>query len=129
MYFELLSLEIHASMSGLNVIKPPYSKGKSGVDHRFSFLASDDRLEYGFDIYEDTTQEEVLKTYTKKLDTEVCTFIVNLRGRPREESATLANEYGITILGPAEIDSFFNWMKVGVEENIKGSSPPIGVSS
>ena len=112
MYFELLALEIHASMSGLNVIKPPFCKGKSGVDHRFSFLASDEKLEYGFDIYDDTSQEDVLKTFTKKLDTEACAFIINLRGRPKTEVADLANKYGITILGPAEIDSFFNWMTI-----------------
>jgi hypothetical protein len=124
MYFELLALEIHASMSGLNVIKPPFCKGKSGVDHRFSFLASDEKLEYGFDIYDDTSQEDVLKTFTKKLDTEVCAFIINLRGRAKEEVVDLANKYGITILGPAEIDTFFNWMTVEPRE--KG--PSISIS-
>ncbi len=112
MYFELLALEIHASMSGLEVVKPPFLRGDSGVDHRFSFLAKDDEVTYGFDIYDDVTNEQVIRTYAKKLDTRVCAFIVSLRGKPRPEVATLADEYGITVLGPADVDTFFDWMKV-----------------
>jgi len=116
MYFELLALEIHATMAGLKVVKPPYSKGESGVSHRFSCLAQDDNITYGFDIYDDVTQEEVLRTYTKKLDTKVYPFIVSLRGKPAKDVAVLADDYGITILGPADVDTFFNWMSVPQRE-------------
>lgn len=119
MYFELLSLEIHASMAGLKVVKPPVCRGESGVEHRFSFVASDDSVTYGFDIYNDVSQEEVIKTFTKKLDTRAYTSIVSLRGKPSAEVEALADDYGMTILGPADIDTFFKWMKVEAKEKEK----------
>jgi hypothetical protein len=119
MYFELLSLEIHASMAGLKVGKPPVCKGESGVEHRFSFVASDGSLTYGFDIYNDVSREEVIRTFAKKLDTRAYTCIVSLRGKPSAEVAALADDYGMTILGPADIDTFFKWMKVEQKQNEK----------
>jgi hypothetical protein len=119
MYFELLSLEIHASMAGLKVSKPPVCRGESGVEHRFSFVAYDDSLTYGFDIYNEVSQEEVIRTFTKKLDTKAYTSIVNLRGKPSADVAALADDYGITILGPGDIDTFFRWMKVEQKESEK----------
>ncbi len=111
MYFELLALEIHARMAGMNPAKPPVVRGSSGVTHKFSFLASDESITYGFDIYDDVTQEEVIRTYAKKLDTSAYIFIVNLRGKPRPEAADMAEGYGITILNPADVDKFFDWVK------------------
>ena len=112
MYYELLALEIHATAAGLEVLKPPTLVGRSGITHKFSFMAKDDNLNYGFDIYNDVTREEVIRTFAKKLDTKAYAFIVSLRGRPKQEVISLADEYGITVLGPADIDTFFNWMKV-----------------
>ncbi len=108
MYFETLVLEIQANKAGWRTIKPPFWKGGSGISHKFSFLATDETFAYGFDIYNDVSEDEVLRTYMKRLDTKVLTFIVSLRGRPRKEVAQLADDYGITILGPADIDSFFS---------------------
>ncbi len=108
MYFESLVLEIHASNAGWRTIKPPFCRGESGIDQRFSFLATDETFSYGFDIYNDVSEEEVLRTHMKRLDTKVLTFIVSLSGRPRKEVARLADDYAITILGPADIDSFFS---------------------
>ena len=107
MYFERMLLEVQANNAGWKTIKPPFCRGESGVDQKFSFLATDGTYSYGFDIYSDVTQEEVLRTYMKRLDTKVLTFIVSLRGRPRKEVARLADDYGITVLGPADIESFF----------------------
>ncbi|MDA4123904.1 MAG: hypothetical protein OK438_00445 [Thaumarchaeota archaeon] len=114
MYFESLVLEIHAGKAGWKTVKPPFFQGKSGVYQKFSFLATDGKFQYGFDFYSDVSEEEVLRTYMKRLDTEVLTFIISLRGRPRKEVAKLADDYGITILGPADIDSFFNIDRIGV---------------
>ena len=108
MYFERLVLEIHANNAGWRTIKPPFCMGESGVQQKFSFLATDETCVYGFDIYNEVTEEEVLRTYMKRLDTKVLTVIVNLRGRPKMEVARIADDYGITILGPAEIESFFS---------------------
>lgn len=114
MYFETLVLEIHANKAGWRSIKPAFFQGKSGIFQRFSFLATDETFYYGFDIYNDVSEEEVMRTYVKRLDTDVLTFIVSLRGRPRKEVARLADDYGITVLGPADIDSFFSLDRIGV---------------
>ena len=108
MYFERMILEIHANKVGWKTVKPPFCRGESGVDQKFSFLATDETYAYGFDIYNDVSEEEVLRTYMKRLDTKVLTFIVSLSGRPRKEVARIADDYGITILGPADIESFFS---------------------
>ena len=108
MYFERLVLEIHANNAGWRTIKPPFCTGESEVQQKFSFLATDETCVYCFDIYNEVSEEDVLRTYMKRLDTKVLTVIVNLRGRPRKEVARIADDYGITILGPAEIESFFS---------------------
>ena len=76
--------------------------------HRFTFLAKDDMCYYAFDLYADVSEEEVLTTHLKKTDTKVLAVIVNMSGRPRPAVARLADEIGITILGPADIDAFFS---------------------
>lgn len=108
MYFESLVLEIHANKAGWRVIKPPTCTGESGVVQKFSFLATDETCTFGFDIYNDVCEEEVLRARMKGLDTKTLTFIVSLSGRPRKEVQRLADDYGITILSPADIDSFFS---------------------
>ena len=113
MYFERMVLEIHANNAGWKTVKPPFCRGESGVDQNFSFLATDDTYLYGFDIYSDVTQEEVLRTYVKRVDTKVLTFIVSLSGRPKKEVARIADDYGITILGPADIEAFFRMDSIG----------------
>jgi hypothetical protein len=117
MYFELLALELHAAAAGLKAQKPPLCRGESGAEHRFSFLATDENLTYGFDIYDDVNQEQVIRTYAKKLDTKAYSVIVSLRGKPKKEVERLADGYGITILGPADIDEFFSWTKVEQKES------------
>lgn len=106
--FEKLLLEVHANKAGWRSIKPPSCIGESGKSHRFSFLASDGHLLYGFDIFNDVTEDEVQSTYIKKLDTKVMAVMVNLSGKPKEEIARFADERGISIFGPGDVDTFFN---------------------
>ena len=108
LYFEGLILEIHAAKAGWETVKPPHCRGVSGANHEFAFLARDETCYYAFDIYHNVTQEEVLRTYMKRLDTGVLAIIVNMSGRPRKEVGGLADELGITIMGPADIDTFFS---------------------
>jgi len=108
MYFEGLLLEIHANKAGWETVKPPRCKGVSGAIHEFAFLAKDEGCYYAFDIYHDVTQEEVLRSYMKRLDTGFLTIVVNMSGRPKKEVGALADELGITIMGPADIDTFFS---------------------
>ncbi len=116
MYLETLMLEIHANKAGWRIIKPPLVQGQSGGIQKFSFLATDETCTYGFDIYDDVSEEDVIGTYVKRLDTNALTIIVNLRGRASKEVSRLADNYGITILGPAEIDSFFEIDAVGIKD-------------
>jgi hypothetical protein len=95
MYFERLVLEIQSNNAGWKTVKPPFVDGISGIAHKFSFLATDDACTYGFDIYNNVSEEEVLRTYMKS-------------GRPKMEVARLADQYGITILGPGDIEQFFS---------------------
>ena len=108
MHFETLALEIHSSMAGWEVIKPPRCTGISGVEHRFSFLASKRGELHGFDLCQDVGEVEVLKAFVKEMDTKANVFLVCLKGRPTEKGSALANEYGIKVLSPADIGSFFD---------------------
>jgi hypothetical protein len=108
MYFERLVLEIQSNNAGWKTVKPPFVDGISGIAHKFSFLATDEACTYGFDIYNDVSEEEVLRTYMKRMDTKALAVIVSLSGRPKMEVARLADQYGITILGPGDIEQFFS---------------------
>lgn len=107
MSFEGLLLEVQARLSGWEVIKPPLCKGISGVEHRFSFLASKEGQLCGFELCGDVGEAEVLKAFVKRRDTRATVFLVCLKGRPSEGGSRLAREYGMRILGPADIESFF----------------------
>ena len=108
MYFETLALEIHSTKSGWEVIKPPRTTGVSGVEHRFTFLASKDGKMSGFDIFPEVREVEVLKAFIKEMDSGVTVYLVCLRGRPTDGGMKLAEEYGMKILGPGDIGAFFD---------------------
>jgi hypothetical protein len=105
--YESLILKIHAGRAGWTAVESPFYPGKSGV-RKFSFLAKDGTDVCGFDICEDACEEDVRKSYEKKKDTGVYTVIISLSGRPRKEVAQLADDCGISIFSPANIDSFFS---------------------
>jgi hypothetical protein len=115
MYFETLLLKIYANKAGWTTVEPPFHRGESGVDQKFSFLAIDGTFYCGFDIYNDVCEEDVLKAYKKRQDTGVYTVLVSLSGRPGKEVARFADDHGISILGPADIDSFFALSSVEVK--------------
>jgi len=106
-YFEVLALEIYATKEGFEVIKPARLTGTSGVEHRFSFLASKGGRMRGFDLCQEVGKLEVLRAFLKEMDTGATVTLICLRGRPSEEGQRLAEEYGFRILTPADIGSFF----------------------
>jgi len=106
-YYEELALEVGASIAGLKVMKPPLIRGKSGVQHKFSFVASDDSAKYAFDVWHKVGEIEVLRTYIKEMDTETEALIICLSGRPTPEGKRLADEYGIEVLNPGDVGNFF----------------------
>ena len=108
MYFESLAIEIYSTKAGWEPVKPPRTKGDSGVEHRFSFLGVQGDEGLAFDLCTDVGQVEVLRSYVKQLDTRVKVVMVCLKGRPTEEGLALAKEYGMRILSPAEIGTYFD---------------------
>ncbi len=108
MYYEKLALEVGATVAGLTVVKPARITGSSGVEQKFTFVAGDGPEMYGFDVYPEVGQVEMLRAYVKKMDTDAKVYVVCLSGRPNDGAKELAKNYGIEILGPREVGDFFS---------------------
>jgi hypothetical protein len=115
-YFEKLALEINATTAGWEVIEPATCVGESGVEHRFTFLASDSGHRCGFDLYPEIGEIQVLRTFIKEMDTGISGILVCLSGRPSERAREVAAELGVRILSPAEIGGFFKSEKMPLAE-------------
>ena len=124
-YFEKLALEINATAAGWEVIKPARRVGTSGVEHGFTFLASDSKHLYGFDIYSEIGEIEVLRTMIKEMDTGITAVLVCLSGKPSERARELAAELGVRILSPAEIGGFFRSEKVLMVNHREAQAPDL----
>ena len=107
MFAEKLSLEVEAAKLGWYIVKPPRIVGNSGVEHSFSFLATSGRVKYAFDVYDQVTELEVLKSYARKFDTGSIVNLVSAKGTASAEAQSLAKEYGMKVLAPEEISPFF----------------------
>jgi hypothetical protein len=107
LYAEKLELEVEAANLGWKVVKPPRVRGNSGVEHSFSFLATSGNINYAFDVYEEVTDLEVLKSYVRKFDTGSIVNLVSRKGTASSEAQSLAKDYGMKILRPDEISPFF----------------------
>jgi len=116
MYFEKLALEVNATSAGWEVIEPPRVMGTSGLEHKFTFLASDSGRVYGFDLYSEIGEIEVLRTFIKEMDSGASAVLVCLSGRPTERARALAAELCVNILSPAEIGEFFKSPKMLMPE-------------
>ena len=108
MYYEKLALEVGATVAGFDVVKPAVIRGASGIDQRFTFVASDGPQMYGFDVCPEIGQVEILRCYVKKMDTGAKTFVVCLSGKLKPEAQELAKNYGIEVLSPSEVGEFFS---------------------
>ncbi len=106
MYVEKLTLEVQSMRRGLTPLKPPTARGTSGIVHSFSFMAADKGMSYCFDIYDEVTEIEVLKSFIKKIDTGYSVSLVS-GSKVSSMGRTLAEEYGMAIVTPGEIPSFF----------------------
>ena len=105
MYYERLSLEVIAAKSHWQVVSPPTLTGRSGVTHRFDFVAMDGKDKLVFDICERLSETDVIKTFIKKLDTGASAYIVCLTEKMTEGAGKLAEEYGMKILHSDNIES------------------------
>ena len=117
MYAEKLTLEVQSLRRGLTPRKPSTARGPSGIVHSFSFVASDEQSTYCFDIYDEVTEIEVLKSYIKKIDTGYPLNLV-VGGRVSPLASSLAKEYGMAVVRPNEIPEFFrSKVLTGVKTN------------
>jgi len=116
-YFEKLALEVNATTAGWEIIEPAICTGTSGVEHRFTLLTSDSGHRYGFDLYPEIGEIQVLRTFIKEMDTGVSGVLVFLSGRPSERAREVAAELGVRILSPAEIGKFFKSEKTPLAEH------------
>lgn len=107
MFAEKLSLEVEANKLGWKIVRPPRVRGSSGVEHNFSFVATSGRINYAFDVYDQVSEVEVIKTYARKYDTSAIVNLVSIKGESTPAGRRLAKEYGMTILKPDEIAPFF----------------------
>jgi hypothetical protein len=107
LYAEKLTLEVEAAKLGWYIVKPPRIVGTSGVEHTFSFVASSGRMKYAFDVYDQVTELEVLKSYARKFDTGSVVNLVSTKKSATTLAESLAKEFGMKILWPEEIASFF----------------------
>ena len=108
MYYERLALEVGATVAGLNVVKPAVIRGSSGVDQKFTFVASDKEKMFAFDVCPEVGERDIIRSYVKKMDTGATTFVVCLSGKPKPEALEMAKCYGIDVLGPKEVGDFFS---------------------
>ncbi|QQG49172.1 MAG: hypothetical protein HY247_02345 [archaeon] len=111
MELEKVALEVAATKAGLAVVKGAIVQGRSGVDHRFAVVVSDGVHSFAFDFYEGARDVDVLSTYVKKYDTGLETNIVS-SGKNTPLAATLAQEYGMKLVTPESVGSFFDVMLV-----------------
>jgi hypothetical protein len=107
MDWEKLTLSVQASKLGWEVVKPPFVRGESGVNHAFDFLATTSTVKYAFDVYQQITEIEVLNSYIKKVDTKSIVNLICVTGKTNDGASRLAEEYGMKVMRTAEIQAFF----------------------
>jgi len=112
LYTERLSLEVFAAKSHWQVVNPPTLTGRSGITHRFDFVALDGKNSLVFDISEQLSETDVIKTYIKKLDTGASAYIVCLTGKITERADKLAAEYGLKVLHSDNMESAFRTKEI-----------------
>jgi hypothetical protein len=115
--YERLSLEVIAVKSNWQIVNPPTLAGRSGVTHKFDFVAMHGQFGLVFDICEQLSETDVIKTYIKKLDTGVSACIICHTEKMTEEARKLAAEYGLKVLRSDDIESAF--MARGTEPQSK----------
>jgi len=108
MELERLMLRVAATRAGLRVVEPPILTGRSGVPHRFSFLATDGSQSFAFDFYSTVGEVDLLASYVKMMDTGAFVQIVCFNGNPTIEAEGGARDYRIRILRSGELSRFFD---------------------
>jgi hypothetical protein len=112
LYSERLSLEVIASKSRWQIVNPPTLTGRSGITHRFDFVAMDGQDRLVFDICERLSETDVIKTYIKKLDTGASACIICHAKEVTEGARRLAAEYGLKVLRSDSLESAFKATKI-----------------
>jgi hypothetical protein len=120
MYTEKLLLEVQAARLGWSTVRPSLARGRSGTQHQFSYLASSGGLLYGFDVCDEVSEVEVLRSYIKSYDTGVLVQIVSRVGKTTQVAKQLLREYGMRVLTEADIVPFFDELLLRKEAGLTG---------
>lgn len=104
---ERRSLKTTAAKLHWQIVSPPSLRGRSGVTHRFDFVATRGKDSLVFDICEQPSETDVIKTFIKKLDTGASACIICLTRKMTQEASKLAAEYGLKVLRSDNIESAF----------------------
>lgn len=120
MYYQRLSLEIIAAKLHWQIVNPPTLRGRSGVTHRFDFVAMDGQDMRVFDICEQLSETDVIRTYIKELDTGASAYIICLTEKITEGASKLASEYGLEVLRSDNIESTFRAKEIQPQSQGRG---------
>ena len=112
MYSEKLVLEVIAAKHHWEVVSPPALTGRSGVTHRFDFVANNGQEKLVFDIFEGLSENDVIKTFIKKYDTGTSAYIICLGDMMERGAVELAREYGMKILRSGSVESDFTTKEI-----------------
>jgi hypothetical protein len=118
--YERLLLEIIAARSHWQTLSPPSLRGRSGVMHRFDFVATDGRASLVFDVCEQVSEIDVIKTYTKKLDTGASACIICKNKKMTARARRLTAEYSLKVLSSDKIESAFRAKGVRLQSEGRG---------
>lgn len=96
-----------AAKAHWQIVSPPTLTGRSGVTHRFDFVATAGQERLVFDIFERLSETDVIKTYVKKLDTGASAYIIYNAKSMTEGTGRLVSEYDLKVLHSDNIESTF----------------------
>jgi hypothetical protein len=116
-------LRTAAKDESCTLITPPTLKGKSGVMHGFSFLASDGEKFYGADILEPISQIDAMKARIKQYDTGAFCCMVSPTGKPGTDVKKNGSQFGIGIFGSDEVEELVNALKGAFESTANREGP------
>ena len=103
----LVDLEVTSRLFGWEVVRPPKVMGKSGVMHRFSFMAVKGDSTRAVDVYGKVSEGDVISTFTKSYDTGTSGAVIFTSEPPTEAARRLAKEYALDIVSARDIATIF----------------------
>jgi hypothetical protein len=100
-----------AKEKGCTVITPPVLKGRSGVSHEFSFLASKGDKFYGVDVLKSIGQIDAMKARIKQYDTSAFCYAISTTGKLDADVKKSVSSFGLGLFGADEVEELVDALK------------------